>query len=136
MRIVVDTNIAFCALAANRGDLSMRLFTTSESKFYAPRFLFVELFKHKDRILQATRLSENDLLEALNILIESIHFIDALSIPMGVWIEARRLCNGIDLKDTPFIAMTIHLDALLWTEDAELKSGLSSKGFDRFFIPR
>ena len=134
MQIVVDTNIAFCALAVDGGDLGIRLTTPSEHKFFAPRFLFVELFKHKERLLRVTRLTENDLLEALNTLVESIRFIDAASIPMGVWMEARRLCEGIDLKDTPFVAMTIHLNGLLWTEDMELKSGLKTKGFDRFFL--
>ena len=34
------------------------------------------------------------------------------------------------LKD---IALTLHLDARLWTADDELKLGLRAKGFDRFF---
>ena len=49
--------------------------------------------------------------------------------------EARRLCDGVDLKDTPFVALTLHLDAVLWTEDEELKAGLRAKGFGRFFEP-
>ena len=58
MRVVVDTNIAFCALAAGCGDLGFRLMSPSEITFYAPRFLFVELFKHKDRIIRASKLPE------------------------------------------------------------------------------
>lgn len=65
MNIVVDTNIVFCALASGGTSLGIRLTTPSENKYYAPRFLFVELFKHKERLLRATRLSENDLFEAL-----------------------------------------------------------------------
>ena len=56
-------------------------------------------------------------------------------IPLGDWIQARRLCSDVDEKDTPFIALTIHLNARLWTEDAELKRGLRAKGFDHFFEP-
>ena len=37
--------------------------------------------------------------------------------------------------DTPFIALTLHLDGRLWTEDAELEIGLRAKGFDRFLTP-
>ena len=66
MRVVVDTNIAFSALAAGCGDLAVRLLSPAETVFYAPRFLFVELFKHQARILAATRLPEEKLLEALN----------------------------------------------------------------------
>ena len=47
MRVVVDTNVAFSALAAGCGDLAMRLLSPAELDFYAPRFLFIELFKHK-----------------------------------------------------------------------------------------
>jgi predicted nucleic acid-binding protein len=56
------------------------------------------------------------------------------SIPIGTWAEARRLCREIDPKDTPFIALTLHLDGRLWTDD-ELINGLRPKGFDRFFAP-
>ena len=135
MRVVVDTNVAFSALAAGCGHLAMRLLSPSETVFYAPRFLFVELFKHRDRIHAASKLSEDHLLEALNELLESLQLIEAASIPVGVWMQARRLCEGVDLKDTPFVALTLHLDARLWTVDEELKTGLRAKGFDQFFEP-
>ena len=135
MRVVVDTNIAFSALAAGCGDLALRLLSPAEIVFHAPRFLFVELFKHKARLVAATRLPEERLLEAFNELIESLQLIEAASIPVGVWMQARRLCDGVDLKDTPFVALTFHLDARLWTDDEELKAGLRAKGFDRFFEP-
>jgi predicted nucleic acid-binding protein len=98
-----------------------------------PRFVFIELFKHKERILAATDLSEEELLEALNSLFAHIQFLDESAIPIGDWLEARRLCSGIDEKDTPFVALAIHLNAPLWTEDHELKEGLRAKGFDSFF---
>lgn len=68
-------------------------------------------------------------------MLETVCLIDAASIPLGVWREARRLCDGVDLKDTPLVAMSLHLDAELWTEDEELKTGLRAKGFKRFFEP-
>ena len=49
--------------------------------------------------------------------------------------QARRLCEGVDLKDTPFVALALHLDARLWTDDEELKVGLRARGFDQFFEP-
>ncbi len=52
---------------------------------------------------------------------------------MGTWMQARRLCDGVDLKDTPFVALALHLDATLWTVDEEFKRGLRAKGFDQFF---
>jgi predicted nucleic acid-binding protein len=135
MRVVVDTNVAFSALAAGCGDLALRLLSPTETNFYAPRFLFIELFKNKARLVDATKLPEEKLLQALHELIESLQLIEAASIPVGVWMQARRLCDGVDLKDTPFVALTLHLDARLWTDDEELKTGLRAKGFDQFFEP-
>lgn len=131
--MVVDTNVVFSALAAGCGDLALRLLSPTEIQFCAPRFLFVELFKHRARLLEATKLPQENVLEALNELIESLQFIDAAAIPMGTWMHARRLCDGVDLKDTPFVALALHLDASLWTVDVELKRGLRAKGFDQFF---
>ena len=135
MRVVVDTNVAFSVLASGSGDLAVRLLSPADTVFYAPRFLFIELFKHKARLVAATKLPEEKLLEALNELIESLQLIEAASIPVGVWMQARRLCDGVDLKDTPFVALALHLGARLWTDDEELKTGLRAKGFDQFLEP-
>ena len=55
--VVVDANLAFKALAAGRGDLRERLGPGAEVMFFAPRFLFVELFKHKDALALAAKVS-------------------------------------------------------------------------------
>jgi len=133
--VVVDTNILFSALVSRRSRFREILLMESGLDFCCPRFVFSELFKHKERILAATDLSEDELLDALNSLFAHIRFVDESVILMGDWLEARRLCSGIDEKDTPFIALTIHLNARLWTEDEELKSGLRVKNFNLFFEP-
>ena len=133
--VVVDTNILFAALVSRRSRLRETLLMETGVVFFAPRFIFTELFKHKERILAATNLPEDELLEAMNALFSRLSFEDEGAIPLGDWIQARQLCSGVDEKDTPFIALTIHLNARLWTEDAELKHGLRAKGFDHFFEP-
>jgi predicted nucleic acid-binding protein len=133
--VVVDTNVLFSALVSRRSRIREILLMEAGTSFCCPRFIFSELFKHKERILAATDLSEDELLDALNSLFAHIRFADESAIPIGVWLEARRLCSGIDEKDTPFIALAIHLNAHLWTEDSELKNGLRAKGFNLFFEP-
>jgi predicted nucleic acid-binding protein len=61
--VIVDANIAFKYLASHRGDLRRRLGPASDLRFFSPRFLFVELFKHKERLARAANLSEVELLE-------------------------------------------------------------------------
>lgn len=132
--VVVDTNIFFALLLRDDTTLRKRFLTDNTAALHCPRFVFVELFKHKERIVQATELSENDLLEGLYELLARVRFVDEGSIALGTWMEARRLCRDVDPKDTPFVAMTLHLGGRLWTSDEELKAGLRAKGFDHFFI--
>ena len=63
--IVVDTNIIFSLLLRAGTALRKRFLTGSTPSFHCPRFVFVELFRHKERIAQATELSEENLLECL-----------------------------------------------------------------------
>ncbi len=132
-RIVVDTSIFFSLLLRRDAGLRKRFLTNNATTFHCPRFVFVELFKHKERIAQATALSEEELLECLYELLARVHFLDEGSIPIGTWVEARRLCRDVDPKDAPFVALTLHVDGRLWTGDIALQAGLKAKGFDRFW---
>lgn len=131
--VIVDANIAFKTLAAGRGDLRNPLSPAVPLRFFAPRFLFVELFKHKDRLIHASRLTEEEVLQALYTLVSRIEFIKEADVPLGTWMEAHRLCRYVDEKDTPYVALALHLEGRLWTEDAALKTGLQARGFDAFF---
>lgn len=133
--VIVDANIAFKCLVSDRGDLRERIGPGGHPQFFSPRFLFVELFKHKHRLETAANLSEPDLLEAVYALVSRLEFVNEANIPVGTWVEAHRLCKGIDPKDTPYIALTLHMDGRFWTEDKELKIALHARGFDRFFEP-
>ena len=133
--VIVDANIAFKALASNRGDLRDRLGPAANFEFWSPRFLFVELFKHKEHLTRATRLTEDQLLSALHTLVSRLEFVNEANISIGTWLEAHRLCRDVDEKDTPYVALTLHLDGRLWTEDEVLKRALLAKGFDRFLAP-
>ena len=133
--VVVDTNVLFSLLLRGATTLRKRFLTGSAPALHCPRFVFVELFKHKQRIEQATELNEEALLECLSELLARVHFVEEGAIPIGTWMEARRLCRDVGPKDAPFIALTLHLDGRLWTHDDQLKAGLKAKGFDRFFEP-
>ena len=134
MRVVVDANIAFRTIAGRGGDLRLALRPPCQHEFCAPRWLFAELFKHKERLLHHTRWDNNRLTRAVQLLLTQLQFVDETVIPIGTWVEAYRLCK-VDRDDTPYVALALHLDAALWTKDDVLKTGLRAKGFDRFFEP-
>ena len=131
--VIVDANIAFKCLLAGRDDLRERIGPGGHSQLFTPRFLFVELFKHKERLIKASGLAEADLLAGLYTLLNQLTFVHEADIPMGTWVEAYRLCKETDDKDTPYVALTLHMEGRFWTEDNELKTALRARGFDRFF---
>jgi predicted nucleic acid-binding protein len=132
-RIVIDANILFAALLPRESRLREGILTDRRHTFFAPRFVFIEIFKHKDRIVAATELEAEDLLGCLNALLARITFVEEGAIPIGTWMEGRRLCAGVDAKDAPFVTLALHVDGMLWTLDAELEAGLRRQGFERFF---
>lgn len=134
-RVVVDTNILFAALLQKEARLREAILTDPVHRFFSPRLVMVELFKHKERIAAATELPEAELLDCLNELLARITFVEEGAIPIGTWMEGLRLCADVDRKDAPFVTLTLHLDGRLWSDDAELKAGLLVKSFDRFFTP-
>ena len=75
------------------------------------------------------------MLEALYALVSRLEFINEANVPLGTWVEAYRLCKGVDEKDTAYVALTLHMDGRFWTEDEQLKAMLRARGFDRFFEP-
>jgi predicted nucleic acid-binding protein len=133
MKIVVDTNIIFSALLREDNRYARTLIKNEdEHDFYAVYFTIVELFKHKERIKQFSKLSEDNILAALYELLKHIHIINDNIISISSWKEAMQLTHDVDVKDVPNVALTIELAAQLWTNDNELKKGLRDKGFNDF----
>ena len=71
-----------------------------------------------------------------NAIIERIKFIPTDFISVACRQKAYDLCNDIDIKDTPFVALSIYLAIPLWTGDKKLKEGLRQKGFHDFYNER
>ena len=75
----------------------------SDLKFFCPKYVLVELFKHKERIAGASGLDEVELLTLLHSCLERIHFFDEEAISIGTWTEAWRLCGDVDEKDVAYV---------------------------------
>jgi putative PIN family toxin of toxin-antitoxin system len=129
--IVVDTNVIISVLISANQQVR-RILARKNLQFIAPKFIVVELFKHAPKIQKATKLSKDEVLELLTFIVNRIKFYEEDLISVGSWAEAFRLCRNVDEKDTPYIALALEFDALIWTNDNELKIGLKKKGFDKF----
>lgn len=134
-KVVIDANRIFSALIAANGSLRRVLCDSTGYDFYRPKYVLVELFKHKERIATASGLDEPELLGLLHELLERITFFDEDAIGIGSWTEAWRLCRDVDENDTAYVALTLELEGKLWTSDRKLESGLRRLGFNSFFFP-
>jgi len=132
--VVVDTNILFSALLAGPSSFSESLLRSGH-RFYICELVLVELFKRKDKIVKASRLSEEDGLRVYHALLKQVTLYKEDLIAPENRRAAYALCRDIDEADSPHVALALELNALLWTGDKQLKDGLRRKGFDRFFEP-
>lgn len=79
-------------------------------------------------------MKEDEILTSLYEILKNIEFYNENLISKCHWEQAYKLCKDIDLKDIPFIALTLEIDGMLWTGDRRLTEGLRPKGFERFFV--
>ncbi len=133
MKVVVDANILFSAFLSDNSQYRDLLFD-EKYEFYSPNFVFLEIFKHKEKILKCTKESEEEVYGFLGKILKRVSFVKEGVISVENYEKANALCREIDENDTPFVALAIELDACLFTGDEKLKRVLRSKGFDKFFL--
>ena len=73
-KVVIDTNVVFSALMRD-DSLILKVLLESSNIFFAPNFVFVELYKHKEKLTKLSKLSEKDILNYLQMLVEHITFV-------------------------------------------------------------
>ena len=130
MKVIVDTNIVFSGILNSSGKIGKILLNAkSHFQFYSCNFLKVEITKHKARLLQLTKLSEDELNELEDLVTSNITFINEGLIPSEIIKSTEAILLHIDPKDTPFVALARHLEATLWTGDLKLIRGLKAKKF-------
>jgi predicted nucleic acid-binding protein len=132
MRIVVDTNVIFSALV-NTNSAIMDIIVGSKEKFrfYASDYTHIELKNHREKLKKASKLSDDEIDIAQYELFKYLHFVTLDMIPESCWQEAEALVSDIDVDDIAFVALTLYLQAYLWTGDKVLYNGLKSKAFDK-----
>lgn len=130
MNIVIDTNILISSLINPESKIANIILNPySKYKFYSCYFMYIEIFKYKDKLLKLSKLEENEFLELIYYILKKITFINEENIPDTLWKDAYKLTKDIDEKDTPFIALSIFLDSKIWTGDKKLTDGLNKKWF-------
>ena len=135
MRVVIDTNIIFSALISSGSIIPEIIIAPyGNFKFYTSEYLFDELEEHKIKLQKASKLTENEIDRAKIKLFKYISIISLDIIQQEIWQVAEALTFDIDPDDISFVALSIFLDAYLWTGDKTLYNGLQNKGFDKVIL--
>ena len=78
------------------------------------------------KLQKASKLTEKEIERAKTKLFKYISVISLDIIPQKIWQEAEALTFDIDPDDISFVALSIFLDASLWTCDKTLKASIRS----------
>ncbi len=131
MILVVDTNIVFSGILSPEGTISDLLLNSGDSfTYYAPSAIIDELDKHHKKLVKLSGLSDSEIRFLRRILLRKIELIDLESIRSTTWKNAFELTGDVDEFDAPFIALSLELEASLWTGDKKLIKGLKTKGIE------
>ena len=122
MKLVIDTNIVFSALIGNKKAQNLIL----SKEIIAPKIMLVELFKHKEKIQKFAKDDINILLFELT---KYIKIIDEDYLPTDYIQKAYNLCKNVDIKDIPFVALSLYLNIPLLTGDKKLINELKKFNF-------
>jgi predicted nucleic acid-binding protein len=135
MRVVVDTNILFSALLNSNHEIAgiIRAQRTA-CRFYMSDFTLVELNAHRGKIKRLSGQTDEELNELMQRFFQYMEIIGSGVISKESWNQASRWVADIDPDDVVFVALTLFLDAYLWTGDKVLHTGLQSKGFQRVLL--
>lgn len=134
MRMVIDTNMIF-SLLLGKNTRMRDVFFDPAHNVYAPNYIIGEVFEKKQKILDCSALSELELYELLYRILGRIQFVNEQYVTLERKAQAFNLCKDIDEDDTPFVALALELNGMIWTGDKRLKESLQKRGFTLFFEP-
>ncbi len=129
IRLVIDANIVISALVRSRRikDLLMK---KEPMEFFTPAYTYFEILKNYDKITKYVDLGEGDLLFILTQIIPKKIRICGEQFYFDKIPEAYEIAKNFDEKDTPFIALSLKINAPIWTGDKEMiRYGLKSGKF-------
>lgn len=95
MEIVVDTNFIISALLKN--GVTRKILFLAPFEFYSLSYARSEIEKHKKELIRKSKLEEPYKNKAIEIM------------------------TDIDISDAPFIALALHLDCSIWSNDGHFK---------------
>lgn len=122
MFVVSDFNVVFSAvLGVGHSSKIFELnYEFNRFDFIAPQFLAIELGKHTERMVTKSKLSFEEVSEALQFVMNQITLIQEEDYQDKI-IEAREILTDHQ-KDVPYLALALKYDCKIFSGDKTLKS--------------
>jgi predicted nucleic acid-binding protein len=136
MTVILDANIVFSVLINPKSRYGEYLISNpDELIFISPNFLKKEIRKHKNKIIESAKYSEDVFYSIQEIIYSKIFFYSLRVIPDFIWNQASSLMEKNDDKDIPYLAFYLFFTSKIWTGDKVFCNKLISKGVDPCFKP-
>ena len=118
-RLVVDANRVYSAILKD-GETRRAMMNTGAALF-APRFLRIEIEKHKPDIVRRSRVPVEDVEEALAILHRRIAWVSNDELAPHL-VTADAALGAVDGKDVPYLACALAVNAdAIWSHDLDFE---------------
>lgn len=119
MKIVIDANILFSALI--KDSTTRKLILEYEGNFLFPEYVFIELEKYKDFLLEKSQMHTEDFDKLLTLLLNKVVIVPN-EVLRPHQEKALALVKDIDINDVLFVACVLaYPNSVLWSEDKALK---------------
>ena len=115
MKLILDNNIFFSLMKPD--SINSYLFSSIKANFFAPEFIKSEFEEHKEECLIKSKLSEHEFEIRQKEVEGSITFVK--------FEEYKRFFNRAakslpDIDDSPYIALSLFINASIWSNDPHL----------------
>ena len=118
MNIVVDTNIFMSALI--KDSVTRELIINSKDNLLFPEFEFDEIEKHKEEILEKSKLSLQEFADLFSKLLKYVRIVKNEEI-LDYKNQAFDIIGKIDEDDVIFIAAALACNAVIWSDDSDFQ---------------
>ncbi len=116
MELVIDTNCLFSALISK--GKSRELICSFKHKLYAPENIITEILNHEKEIIKKAGISKQEFELSMSILSSNIEIVPIEEFASFID-KAKELVAHEE--DSSFIALAMHKQLPVWSDDARLK---------------
>ncbi len=118
MKLVLDSNIIFSALI--KKSTTRNIILSDVFELLAPEYIFSEITKHKELLLNKSKMNEGDFDALLLLLQKHIQLVTKEKYNENMAL-AEDILKYIDITDSPFLALALALNCKIWSNDGHFK---------------